>query len=338
MSMFEPIEVPRLLVLSDPPSGLRAFIAIDDLTLGPAAGGVRTRAYQSEADAIRDASRLARAMTVKCALAGLDAGGGKAVVLEHPGLDRRRAFEKLGAFIEELGGLFRTAGDLGTTVQDLEAISRRTQFVHQDDRGLAEAAARGLLHAIEACADLKGRSFDSLEIAIQGAGAIGSAAARVLKQAGARVRIADLDPFRAHAAADAIGAEVVSASEILSSEVDVLAPCAVGGVIDAETAERVRAFAVCGAANNALADAKAAEVLRARGILHVPDPIASAGAVIEGIGRSVMGLSDPTPLIQRIRRTAREVLEEALRSGRTPQEVAEERARLRLEKSAQSPM
>jgi leucine dehydrogenase len=193
----------------------------------------------------------------------------------------------------------------------------------------------GLLHAIEACADVRGRSFDGLEIAIQGAGAIGSAAARVLRQAGARVRISDLDPFRAHAVADPIGAQVVPASEILSSEVDVLAPCAVGGVIDAEAAARVHAFAVCGAANNALTDLEAARVLRSRGILHVPDPIASAGAVIEGIGRSVMGLSDPSPLIARIRTTAREVLEEALRSDRTPQEVAESRARQRI---AQSPM
>ncbi len=322
----------RCLLWSERSSGLRAVLVIDDLTLGPAAGGIRTRAYPSVEDAVRDAARLARAMTIKCALAGLAAGGGKAVVLDHPGLDRRAAFDLLGRRIEELGGLFRTAGDLGTRAADLETMARHTRYVHTDETGLCEAVARGLLRCVEACARVHGAAGAAgLRIAIQGTGAIGAAAARVLAAAGVRLVVADVDADLARAVAEETGADVVSPEHVLSADVDIVAPCAVGGVVDEAVARSLRAWAVCGAANNVLSDARAAEALRRRGVLHVPDVIASAGAVIHGIGRSVMGLADPEPLIDALGTTALGVLERARAERSTESEVANRMARKAIE-------
>lgn len=319
---------------SDRASGLRAVLVIDDVTLGPGAGGIRTRRYAGEEDALREAASLARAMTTKCALAGLAAGGAKCVVIDHEGLDRARAFAVLGRRIEELGGLFRTAGDLGTSAADLERVASETRFVHTDERGLADAVARGLLRCIEACVAVHERratgTIVGLEVAVQGAGAIGAAVAHALAVAGARVRVADVDPLRARAVAEATGARVVDAATVLEEDADVIAPCAIGRVLDRAAAERLRAWAVCGAANDILADDSVADLLAARGILHVPDPIASAGAVIEGIGRTVMSLPDRTPLIDRLGATAHEVLLEAARTNRPPLAIARSRARSRL--------
>jgi leucine dehydrogenase len=322
--------VARCVVWRDPPSGLVAVLVIDDLTLGPGAGGVRTRAYPDLAAALAEAAALARAMTRKCALAGLAAGGAKAVVLDHPGLDRPRAFARLGEFVAELGGVFRTAGDLGTTAADLAAMAATCPFVHTDERGLAEAVARGLLRCVEACARARGREVAGLRVAVQGCGSIGGAAARALAAAGAGLVVADVDAARAGALAAELGAAVASPGAVLTAEVDVVAPCAVGGVITSAVAAELRAWAVCGAANNILADEAAARTLARRGVLHVPDEVASAGAVIEGIGRSVMGLADRGPLIDALGATAAALLAESARTGELPGALAERRARARL--------
>ena len=315
--------VPEQLVeIVDAPSGLRAFLVIDDTTLGPAAGGVRTRSYETETAARDDARALARAMTLKCALANLAAGGGKCVVMDHPGLDRARAFAVLGRAVESLAGRFRTAADLGTTDADLSVMARHTGYVHRGV-GLADAVGRGLLRCAQAAAVAAGWSgLGGRHVVVQGAGSIGAAAARALAGAGARLSISDLDQARAAELANALGAEVVPVSRALSTPCDVLAPCAVGGIITAEVARELQARILCGAANNILADAQVAEVLRARGIVHVPDLIASAGAVIDGIGRSVMGLADPTPLIDALGDTTRSVLAEAAARGTTSEAVA----------------
>jgi leucine dehydrogenase len=318
---------------SEQSSGLRAVLVFDDLTLGPAAGGVRTQPYPSVRDAIADAAQLARNMTLKCALAGLDAGGAKVVVLEHPSLKREQAFEQLGRRVEELGGVFYTGPDLGTTGTDLAAMARWSQYVHTEEKVFADAVARGLLRCIEACAAQKGLpGVAGLKVAVQGCGSIGRAAARALKAVGIKLVLADVQEERARALADEVGAAVCDAEEVLTADVDLVAPCAVGGVLTMPKAQALRAWAVCGAANNVLAEPRVDEVLMERGILHVPDTIASAGAVIDGIGRSVMGLADRKPLIDRLGQTAREILEDSQRTGLTPTAVAEERARARIEK------
>lgn len=324
----------HLILWRDAASGLEAVLVLDDLTRGPAAGGIRTWRYPSLDHAAADALRLARAMTLKCALAGLDAGGGKAVVLDHPGLDRARAFEVIGERVESLRGLFRTAGDLGTTAADLEVVARRTRYVHLGERDLAAAVARGLLRAVEATVavldgrePLVGARLEGRSVLVQGAGMIGRAVAEALALAGARVLVCDVVAERAVATAEAVGAEVVPAEGALLRDVDVLAPCAVGGVIDAAVAQQLRCRAVVGAANNILSGDDAAQVLLARGIVHVPDVIASAGAVIDGIGASVMGLADRTELIDRLGSVTYQVLQEARRTRVAPTRIAELRAR-----------
>jgi leucine dehydrogenase len=327
----------RLYLVTDPASGLRALIAIDDTTLGPAAGGVRTRRYATFSEALVDAAALARAMTEKCALAGLAAGGGKAVVQDHDGLDRPRAFAALGARVEELGGLFRTAGDLGTTAGDLAAMATTTRFVHTDEAGLADAVGRGHRRCVETLAARRGVPLAGLRVAVQGAGAIGAAVARALSRGGAEITIADLDEARARAVAEVTGARVVAPDRILEEACDIVAPCAIGGVIDEQVASRIRAFAVCGAANNVLAGDQVAEVLRARAIWLVPDQVASAGAVIEGIGSSFMGLADRGPLIDRLGETAAALLDEAEARGISTVMAARERARARIASIAEAP-
>ncbi len=344
MSLLEQMAAlgaPRVLALAEPEVGLRALIVLDDVTLGPAAGGVRTRDYPDEVSALADAAALARAMTVKCALAGLAAGGGKAVLWPPPPALRSAAFERLGARIEELGGLFRTAGDLGTGAADLAAMARSTRFVHTEERALAGAVARGLVGCLRACVRVRdgagAHDLAGLHVAVQGAGAIGAAVARALAAHGARLTLADIDAARVGALADELGARVVAPGALLATACDVLAPCAVGGVIGPTEAAAVRAFAICGAANNVLAGADIAALLAERGVLVVPDQLASAGAVIEGIADTVMGL-DATArlaLIDQLGATAEEVLRAARSSGRSSHQVALERAHAILRAAAQ---
>lgn len=317
-----------------PELALTAYIVLDSTVLGPAAGGVRTRAYESEVAAATDACRLARAMTLKCALGGVDAGGGKIVVMDRPELSREAAFEVLGHRIDSLEGDMRTAGDLGTTDEDLRVMARNTRYVHTETAQLAGAVARGVLRCTEACADVKGRpGLSGLTAAVQGCGDIGAAVAEAFVEAGAAVRVADLVDARARALADRIGATVVSPADVLYEDVDILAPCAVGDVITSSNAASIRAWAVCGGANNICENEEADFALHRRGVIFVPDLISSAGAVIEGIGRTVMGIDDRTWLIDALRQTALLVLDDARRAGVPPIVEARRRAQMRIDQA-----
>ena len=325
-------------VVADHASGLLALIVLDSTALGPAAGGIRTRPFANPAEALHECAGLARAMTLKCALAGLDAGGGKAVVFDHQGLDRPPAFAALGRAIAELDGRFRTAGDLGTTAADLMSVASVTRHVRTDAANLCDAVALGLVHCVNACMQVReattaGRTafaLDGLVVAIQGCGAIGAAVARALHRAGCRLLLADVDPGRVGALATELNGEVVAPASILTSPCDILAPCAMGGVVDESTADSIRAFAVCGAANNILRDSAAEWRLLTRGVVFVPDPIASAGAVIEGVGEAIMGLADRRPLIEALGQTAHEVLTQARANKQLASEVAIRRAEARI--------
>jgi leucine dehydrogenase len=339
-TLFELVEslgCPRVTVWADAASGLRAVLAIDDVTLGPAVGGIRTRVYPSLAGAIEDAAGLARAMAIKTALCGLDAGGGKIVVLDHPGLDRPAGFARLGQLVAELGGLVRTAGDLGTTADDLTAAARHCTYVNTSQVDLGAATARGLLRCVEACAAVAGKpGVAGLRVAVQGCGSVGGAVARALAAAGAELVVADLDGAAAERTARETGGRVVAPERILFEEVDVACPCAIGGVLTARAAERVAAWAVCGAANNVVADSVAETRLAARGILFVPDVLASAGAVIHGVSRALMGVADSGPLIDALGATALEILVASRDSGRLATDIAHERARARIRRAREA--
>lgn len=324
-------DVGRVILISEPALGLRALIVIDDTRLGPAVGGTRLRHYPSFDEALADAALLARAMTLKCALAGLDAGGGKAVVFDSPELNRSAAFTHLGAVIEDLRGAFWTSGDLGTSRADLAAMGASCQYVAQDAPALAGAVAMGVMQAMEACARHCGREgVNQLVVAVQGCGQVGSAVARALADRGANVFVADLDEVRASEIAAQTGATALPPEEISTVECDIFAPCAHGGSIDADTASSLRAWAVCGAANNILASRDAGDILRARGVIFVPDIVSSAGAVIEGVAANIMGGADPRPLLSAIGDTVTAVLDAAKHTGRPTSAVAEDLAIARL--------
>lgn len=331
-------ETNHCVVWTDRDSGLKALLVIDDVTLGPAAGGVRIQPYPSFHHALRDATALARAMTLKCSIAGLPAGGGKIVVLEHSALQREKAFEFIGQKVEELGGLFRTGSDLGTTTEDLQAMSRKTKFVHTDEQRICAAVARGVKQSIAACfAFREGAGFDGLRVAVQGCGAVGAAVTRELAQAGAHLFIADVDNSRAKDLANEVGGRVCAPEEIFLEDVDVISPNAGGGVITRGKAEALKAWAICGGANNILTDLSVAELLHARGILYVPDYISSAGGVIDGLGRDVIGLDDPSPLVDRVGHCVQEILAESNRSGDNPLTVANRRALARIAQGPSTP-
>jgi leucine dehydrogenase len=306
-----------------PDCGLLGYIVLDSTVLGPAAGGVRTRVYSSKDAALEDARALARAMTIKCALGGLAAGGAKAVIMDHPGLRRAEAFARLGDIIESLHGRFRTAGDLGTTRADLEQMGKHTQFVHIAEADLSRSVAIGSYYCIKACADILAMETDApWRISVQGCGLIGRALAKLLAENDHHVSVADLDPHKAAA----LALNTIPSDEILFRESDILSPCAVGGVLSAATIPKLRVRAICGAANNIVSDEQSHQMLHDTGILFVPDAIASAGGVIDGIGKTVMGLSDRSPLIQALQELTKSVLLEAQEENRPAQRIAFTRA------------
>jgi len=321
----------RVLFHHHAPSGLRAITAIDDVTLGPGFGGIRTMAYPGTAEAIADAQRLAAAMTLKCAIAGLPAGGAKTVVIDHPGMNRPEAFRQLGRYIEDLAGLYRCAGDLGTTAEDLAHVGAFTRYVNTTGEQLGTSTGIGIVNCIRACADHRGLDgLAGLRVAIQGCGLIGAGVARMLRAAGAELILADVSAPRGEALARALDASSVPADAIFAQDVDVVAPCAVGHVIDAPVAAGLRAWAICGGANNQLTAPSVADMLQARGILYVPDFLASSGAVIDGVCVSLPGAETLEYRLARLYDTARTILKDADLSGESTLAVATRIARARI--------
>jgi leucine dehydrogenase len=265
-------------------AGVEMWIAIDSTRRGPALGGCRWKPYPDSASARADVTALARAMTHKAALARLALGGGKAVVVGDPRLRTREQLLALGDFIEELGGAYITAADMGTGEEEMAVISERTRHVAGLPRRLGGCGdpgphtARGLLFAIEAALGHCDRETRGARVAIQGMGSVGGDLARLLLERGASVVAADPRPE----ARKGIPAEIewVEPAGILGQTCDVIAPCGPPFVIDRRVAESLRCRIVCGGANNPLADDSVAGVLAQRGILYVPDFLANAGGLI----------------------------------------------------------
>lgn len=258
------------------------------------------KAYASAAEGLGDAMRLSAAMTRKLAVAELPFGGGKAVIAvpEIPsGRARRELMHRYGELVDSLGGTYRTSSDVNTSEEDMDVIGERTRYVFGRSAGAggagnpARPTARGVLHGIRASLseafgsdDLEGRT-----VLIQGVGGVGSHLAEDLAQAGASLRLADVDAARAQAIAARVGGQVVPADRILEISADVYAPCALGGVLDAYTSAKLRCRIVAGSANNQLSDPQAADVLRGRGILYAPDYVINAGGAIAVVGLEQLG-------------------------------------------------
>lgn len=282
-----------VLKAADPATGLRAFIAVHDTTLGPALGGCRYwTGYASEDEAITDVLRLSRGMTYKNALARLDLGGGKAVIMGNPG-EGRPSREQLLAFgraVESLQGDYITAEDVGVCVADMLVIREVTEHVRglpSDDAAITGGdpspfTAYGVFLGIQASVKHKlGRnSLEGLKIAVSGLGNVGMDLCRRLDDAGALLYVADIREEALKKAIAEFSAVPVKPEDFMALDVDVLAPCALGGIVNDDTIDAIKAPIIAGAANNQLKRPEHGETLYQRGILYAPDYVINAGGVI----------------------------------------------------------
>ena len=326
------------------PTGLRAIIAIHSTRLGPALGGTRFFPYPSEEDALGDVLRLAEVMTYKAAAAGLDLGGGKAVVIGDPAVDKTEALVRAYArFVGSLGGRYVTAEDVGTTQDDMDLIRRETRHVTGVSPSLggsgdpSPATAYGVLHAMKAVAghlwgstSLRGR-----HVVISGVGKVGSSLGRHLVDEGARISVSDVDPLALGRAVGELGAEVVPVEKAHATDCDIFSPCAMGGALDATTIPELRCEAVVGGANNQLAERSGARLLDEVGVLYAPDYIVNAGGVIN-VAEELRGYDErrARAAVRRIEATTRAVLSEAAAEGILPTEAAARRAERRMDELA----
>jgi leucine dehydrogenase len=330
---------------SDEASGLKGFIAIHSTARGPAGGGCRMWPYAGEQAAIDDALRLARAMSFKNAVADLDLGGGKSVIIGDSRSDKTPAmFEAFGRAVDALGGRYWAAEDVGVAPTDLAATRRTTRFVaglegHPAASGdPSPITAEGVKRGIELCVRrVLGRDLDGVRVSIQGVGHVGAYLAEKLSAAGARLTLTDVDEAALHAVADRVGAKVVAPEAILDAPADVFAPCALGGAINGETLARIKAPIIAGGANNQLADGAAVAALTERGIVYAPDFVINGGGIINVAAEiralEAGGAYDPAWVETKLARlmvTLEEVLDRAVFEHRPTQEIAIEIARARI--------
>jgi len=315
---------------------LQGMIAIHDTTLGPAVGGCRFMHYEHPNDALRDVLRLSHGMTYKCAAADLPLGGGKSVILSNTwdGKDRKELFECFGEHVNQLAGQYYTAVDFGTTLGDMRAVSRTSEYVCGVATPILESTARGAFNAILAVAEFNGWDLTQKSIAIQGLGKTGYALARMLRKAGiGEMFISDITfdddmPNLGQTMAVELDATVVHSSEILSTECDVLAPCAIGGVLTNFAVSKLHCKAVCGIANNQLVDDELANILKRKDILYIPDFIANAGGVIAAA--NYVTKQDHTREIDNIKHRVLSILEASAVTDKTPLHVAKSRVEAKL--------
>ncbi|HEY1889602.1 MAG TPA: Glu/Leu/Phe/Val dehydrogenase dimerization domain-containing protein [Steroidobacteraceae bacterium] len=332
----------------DAASGLRALIAVHSTVLGPSAGGCRMWPYPAFADAVADGLRLSRGMSYKNAMAELPFGGGKAVIIGDPRDKTPQRMEAFGRLVDSLGGRYITAEDVGTTTADMEQVAHVTSFVS----GLARESPRGTDPGAPAGGDpgpktalgvflglkaavrfrLERSSLEGLRIAVQGVGGVGYPLCRLLAAEGASLRVADARPGVAQRVCQELGAVEVPAELILSQDVDVLSPCALGAIFDARSIPTVRARVIAGAANNQLAREEDGEALTRAGILYAPDYVINAGGIIS-VAREYEGGVTSAQVkaeIEKIPTRLTEIFERARREARPTSAIADQMARERL--------
>ncbi len=325
-SQAESLGVEELHLFCDPRTGARAAIAIHNTRLGPALGGCRFLAYPSTEAAIQDAMCLARAMSYKAAIAGLNHGGGKAVLMRPQHVpDRRKYLEAFASFVQRLGGRYITAEDSGTHVSDMDTIAGITPYVvgtSKDSGDPAPSTALGVRRGIEAAVKfwLRREGLKGVRVALQGAGNVGCHLVRELSDRGANVIVTDLKKAVVEHVAQRFKAEIVDPDAIWDVDCDVLAPCALGGVIDSHTARRIRARIVGGSANNQLSEPDVAKILQERGILYAPDFVINAGGLIQ---LAVKNADERRDRLLRIYDTLMAIFQQAGSAHQTPVAIAE---------------
>ena len=293
MSIFKEIELnnhEQVVFCTEEKSNLRAIIAIHSTTLGPALGGTRMWTYASDEEALGDALRLSRGMTYKAAIAGLNLGGGKGVIIGDPNKDKTETlFRTYGRFIEGLAGRYITAEDVGTSVHDMELVRMETKYVTGIDRALggggdpSPVTAYGVYHGMKACMkELTGsESLDGKKVAVQGAGNVASSVCEHLAKEGAKLTITDIYEKKAKVLAERTKGKYVHPDAIYDVDADIFCPCALGAIINDETAPRLKVKIIAGGANNQLANEKRhGQMLIERGIMYAPDYAINAGGLI----------------------------------------------------------
>ncbi|HEX5755765.1 MAG TPA: Glu/Leu/Phe/Val dehydrogenase dimerization domain-containing protein, partial [Arenimonas sp.] len=270
-------------------AGLKAIIAIHNTVLGPALGGTRMWPYASEQDALNDVLRLSRGMTYKAAVSGLNLGGGKAVIWGDPNKDKSEAlFRAFGRFVNSLNGRYITAEDVGIDVNDMEYVLRETEFVtgvHQVHGGSGDPSpftAYGTLQGLMAALNVKFGNEDvgKYAYAVQGVGHVGMEFVKLLHERGAKIFVTDINKDAVQRAVDEFGAEAVGLDEIYDVDAEVYSPTALGGTLNVNTIDRLKAKVICGAANNQLANEEIGDELHRRGVLYAPDYAVNAGGLM----------------------------------------------------------
>lgn len=331
----------RVVVCRDPDSGLHAVIAIHDTTRGPAVGGCRMWPFASEEEALADALRLSEGMSLKSAVAELPLGGGKSVILGDPVRDKSEALLRaFGRCVEQLGGRYVVAEDVGIRVEDIEIIARETEHVAGRSAGHAASGdpspftARGVHAGLRAAVreHLMRASLQGLRVAVQGVGSVGMSLCERLHADEALLIVSDPSETRTDRARECFGAQVVAPGAILSVDCDVFAPCALGGVLDDTAIQTLRARIVAGAANNQLASPEHGDALAARGILYVPDFVINAGGIVN-VAAEIGGRYDTRWVEERVDAVGERIaalLHESSRTGIPPHRVALRWAQQRL--------
>lgn len=330
-------EYERVVTCLDEDSGYHGIVAIHSTVLGPAVGGTRFWRYDDEEAALRDALRLSRGMTYKCALAGVPFGGGKSIIIGDNRLtDREPIFRAHGRFVETFGGRYITAEDVGTTTADMEYVRTETSYV----AGLvgqsgdpSPVTALGVFRAIQAAAKYLWNSDTLLgrSVAIQGCGNVGYYLADYLSRVGAKLIVTDLDAARAQRLSTELGAAKVDPEDIYGLRADIFAPCALGGIINDQTIPQLKVAMIAGAANNQLLESRHGDALAERGILYAPDYVINAGGVINGC-RELLGWSPSysATKVDEIYETLSNVFNLSKAQGIPPHRAADRLAELRL--------
>ncbi len=312
----------KVLFVNNEEAGLKAIIAVHNTNLGPAIGGCRLWPYASEEEALFDVLRLSRGMSHKNAAAGLKFGGGKAVIIADPSQKTEAMFEAFGEAVNALGGCYITAEDVNTDCDDALVIARKTNHIC----GLPHVSgdpspytAIGVYQGIKATAKvLNGTdSLEGLTIAVQGLGKVGYDLCRHLHKEGAKLIVANLEQAKLDMAVEEFGATVVSVDEILSQKCDILAPCALGAVVNPTNIPKFNCRAIAGAANNLILDLESGEALKARGIYYAPDFIINGGGVINAAAEAAGDYNEEAVLekVYNIYNTIEKILLESKETG-----------------------
>lgn len=329
----------RVIFCRDARTGLKAIIAIHSTALGPAAGGTRLWAYESDDAALHDVLRLSQAMSYKNAMAGLKFGGGKAVIIKTADFEGTDAlYEKYGEFVDQLNGEYITAEDVGMSVDIMEIVARRTKYVSGLTARAGHAGgdpspktAFGIFKGIEAAVQFQlGRdSVAGLTVAVQGVGHVGYHLCRFLANAGAKLIVSDIDQERVKTVCDEFDATAIAPEQILVQEADVLAPCALGGTINAQSIPALQATIVAGGANNQLENAEDGQRLADAGILYAPDYVINGGGIIN-VASEYFDDADDDEVMRRVAEIGPRltgIFESAKKSGKATNVIADEMAR-----------